>query len=467
MKKNLLFSVYLMFSFVAFGNNSGQLENNAESQTSAAQVYVSNNGITTNLNQVGNNAVYEGTVNIAADGSFSIYIDGAAYGFTSYSGNGGVGSVENLYACVPFYNGGVYYVEKSMGQLSATGNPLWVKTGSGGSVYVKVDLTKAVPTYYVKLNKTESPNIILKENFDLFVWGGDWVQAVKGSKGDVDPALSEGTEAGTVSIAAVTKNGTLPFSTSTCATFLDSYRDMIGWNVVESCEFPGYIRVSSSVSTTTGDHKGKLVSPALAKLTSASTATVEFDICRFSSSEPFTFQIEEGTGTITAGEYSDQVKALTSMTITDGSKVSITAQEANEWKGVNSSVKYFTHFKFTINGVTSSTKLAWDATTVSTGAEGRFCIDNILVTSAQTSDVKNEQARTLNIYPSSVNDCFQVRGFDGTAILKLVDMNGREVSSKTILANEPVFVGSLPQGLYMVQVKTSTEGIKVGKIVKL
>jgi len=460
MKKNLLFFISLMLSFVVFGNNT-------ESQTTVAQVSVSNSGTTTSLSQVGSTAVFAGNVTFAADGTFTIFIDGTEYGFTSYSGNGGVGSVENLYSCLPFYNGGTYYVEKSLGQLSTTGNQLWVKTGSGGNVYVRVDLTKAVPTYYVKLIKTESPNIILKENFDLFTWGGDWVQAVKGSVADVDPTLSDGTNVGSMGVAAVTKNGTTPFSTSTCEAFLNNYRDMSGWNIVESVEFAGYIRLSSSVSTTTGEHKGKIVTPALTKLTSASTISVAFDICRFSCSEPFSFQIEGGTGTITAGEYSDEVKPLTSMTITDGSKVSITTQEADAWKNVNSSVKYFTHFKFTVTGATNATKFAWDATSVSTGAEGRVCIDNIMVTLEQTLDVKKVSAQDLNIYPGCVNDRFQVNGFDGTATLRLVDMNGREVLLQTIQPNESVSIGSLLQGIYMAQVITLTEGTKVGKIVKL
>ena len=60
--------------------------------------------------------IYTGTVSVSAADSFEILVENVPYGFLSYSGNGGVGTVNNDRACVPFYTypAAEYYVRRSL-----------------------------------------------------------------------------------------------------------------------------------------------------------------------------------------------------------------------------------------------------------------------------------------------------------------------------------------------------------------
>lgn len=59
--------------------------------------------------------IYTGTVSVSAADSFEILVENVPYGFLSYSGNGGVGTVNNDRACVPFYTypAAEYYVRRA------------------------------------------------------------------------------------------------------------------------------------------------------------------------------------------------------------------------------------------------------------------------------------------------------------------------------------------------------------------
>jgi hypothetical protein len=72
---------------------------------------------------------------------------------------------------------------------------------------------------------------------------------------------------------------------------------------------------------------------------------------------------------------------------------------------------------------------------------------------------------SISLYPNPVNDRFIVSGFDGTAVLKLTDINGRIFLLKKIVNNESVSMNSLPKGLYIVKLIT-IECTKERKVIK-
>ena len=65
--------------------------------------------------------IYTAAITCKASDDITILIENTPYGFTAYSGNGGVGTVNSVYATVPFYTypAAVYYVRESLGQMTA------------------------------------------------------------------------------------------------------------------------------------------------------------------------------------------------------------------------------------------------------------------------------------------------------------------------------------------------------------
>jgi len=72
---------------------------------------------------------------------------------------------------------------------------------------------------------------------------------------------------------------------------------------------------------------------------------------------------------------------------------------------------------------------------------------------------------SIQIYPNPVMDSFRINEFKGDALLKLIDINGKELITKKITNNESVSISNLPKGIYFVKLIT-TEGIAEQRIIK-
>jgi len=71
----------------------------------------------------------------------------------------------------------------------------------------------------------------------------------------------------------------------------------------------------------------------------------------------------------------------------------------------------------------------------------------------------------LTIYPNPITDSFQMRGYDGSVLMVIRDLNGRVLLKKQVNANENISINSLPKGIYMVEINTG-HGTVIKKIIK-
>lgn len=129
--------------------------------------------------------IYTGTVSVSAADSFEILVENVPYGFLSYSGNGGVGTVNNDRACVPFYTypAAEYYVRRSLGRMASDPlNKFWINLTADARIDLRIDCTQDPFRYDLQLVEADDPALILAQYFDLMVYGGDWIQAGKNAK---------------------------------------------------------------------------------------------------------------------------------------------------------------------------------------------------------------------------------------------------------------------------------------------
>jgi len=282
---------------------------------------------------------------------------------------------------MPTYNG-VFtgaYVRESVGRLSKTGTlrPLYTNLGADGKVYLKIDCTDPdSPVYYMRLEKAADATTVLELYFDLFTYGGDWVNQNKGGTG-VDKTVDatvDGTEAGTKSGAATgTKQGyTLVSSSEPGVEAYMANRGITGWAAENIYEYPGYIRLSVKG---TPNKFGVLTTP---ELNAAGNLKVTFDGLRFASEGDITVKVLGG-GTIAAASV-----------VVDGagSPVTITPEAGNDTfliklahntKFANAEQKTWSNFTFTVENATAQTQISWDASSAPDSNSGRYCLDNIVI----------------------------------------------------------------------------------------
>ena len=335
--------------------------------------------------------IFTATIPCKASDSFDVLIQNATYGFTSYSGNGGVGTVNNTQACVPFYNypTATYYVRQSLGQMTAKVddspiNKFWINMDAACEINVRIDCTQETPRYKLQLVEAEDPSLVLAQYFDLMVLGGDWIQTGKlaqsGRKASAtDTALLDGTEAGTTDAKYTDFGANIASDASASPEYLAN-RDLTGWGIAYCFEFPGYVRLSNTASSSSGTlYYGILTTPKLAALTSASTITLTFDAVRFASEDNIPVKVL-GAGTIAAANV--QIEGSSSQTAitpeSDGKSIEITSAHCP--KHGNEELKVWSNFTVTIEGATAETQISWDATGVGeTSKDGRICVDNIVI----------------------------------------------------------------------------------------
>lgn len=341
--------------------------------------------------------IFEGKAAVPAKGEFTIEINKVAYGFAPYSGNGGVGKVENMMSAMPYYTaseiGGAhaYEVKKAVGRMAEGGTKFWTNLSGSAQLFVRVDLTYAdgTPRYYFELVEADDPNLVLEQNFDLFVWGGDYLLGASGSgtspaAADTSAAALDGTEEGTKGTAGYT--GVAPDDWSTpgavdesgnciaSAAYLRN-RDVAGWEIAHVAEQAGMIRMNKSSSK--HQYSGWVMTPQL-PLSGATDITVEFDMCRFGNNADNIYVTIVGDGAYTAatvnpnGGAAQQVAASgQDFVITEG----LCAGQDN--KVVN---KPWTHVKLSVAGATGQTRIKIDASRGSNSTKNRMLLDNIKIT---------------------------------------------------------------------------------------
>lgn len=334
--------------------------------------------------------IFTATISCQATDSFDVLIQNVTYGFTSYSGNGGVGTVNNTQACVPFYNypTAVYYVRQSVGQMTAKVddspiNKFWINMDAACEIDVRIDCTQETPRYKLQLVEADDPSLVLAQYFDLMVLGGDWIQTGKlaqsGRKitATDDTAVLNGTEPGDVG-ASYTDFGAEIVSNTTASLEYLANRDLTDWGIAYCYEYPGYMRLSNTSKTAT-PYYGILTTPKLATLTSTSTITLTFDAVRFATTTNIPVKVL-GAGTITAA--SVQIEGSSSQTAitptSDGKSIEITSVHCP--KHGNEELKAWSNFTVTIEGATAETQISWDTTGVGESSkDGRICLDNIVI----------------------------------------------------------------------------------------
>lgn len=336
--------------------------------------------------------IYAATITCKASDDITILIENTPYGFTSYSGNGGIGTVNSVYATAPFYTypTAVYYVRESLGQMTAKTeetdiNKFWVNvSGSTCKIDVKIDCTNTdqIPRYYLKLVENEDPSIILEQYFDLMVYGGDWIQTGKeASSGrkpaSTSPAAIDGTEPATTTASYTTFGINISSDKDAAPAYLAN-RGLTDWSIKYCYEFPGYVRLSNTASGT-NIYYGVLTTPKLSKLTAASTVTVTFDAVRFASEHDIPVKILNA-GTIASAQVTIEGSGSATSIVPESDNKSINITSAHCPKHGNEALKKWSNFSITIEGATAETQISWDTTGAgTTSANGRICLDNIVV----------------------------------------------------------------------------------------
>ena len=332
---------------------------------------------------------FTGTVNVPAETSFTMNFDGVQWGFLPYSGNGGLGVVNNQYAAVPYFNivqteGVTVKFEASkargrMAKISEGGIPFWLNMPAAAAISVDFDFEQAdgIPRYYLEI-ADDDPSIVLEEQFDLFCISGDYMSPANGCYVDLDPSMVDGTEAGTPVGLKTAQNGTTggnknltafkssvfswPDAVETTVNKLatEAYirnRGMQGWTLVNVGEKPGAVQLCVSKG-----YLGSITTPSLSRLTEATDITVELDIARFStaSKNDIGFNVI-GDGTLSSGEVTVDGKDRKTLEVS-GQQYRIGYADDICPPSVNNDVKNkpVSHFKFKVAGATSSTKISID-----------------------------------------------------------------------------------------------------------
>ncbi|MFZ4725069.1 MAG: leucine-rich repeat protein [Paludibacter sp.] len=82
-----------------------------------------------------------------------------------------------------------------------------------------------------------------------------------------------------------------------------------------------------------------------------------------------------------------------------------------------------------------------------------------------TTAVPNLTYANIKIYPNPVKEFFKIEGLTEKVNLSIVDLTGKVLINRQIIGNEPILVGDLIQGVYLVRINTST-GVFEQKIIK-
>ncbi|MDR3705342.1 MAG: leucine-rich repeat domain-containing protein [Paludibacteraceae bacterium] len=83
-----------------------------------------------------------------------------------------------------------------------------------------------------------------------------------------------------------------------------------------------------------------------------------------------------------------------------------------------------------------------------------------------TAGLPTNTIEAINLYPNPATDGFNISGLNGVScMITIIDASGKTVLTKEIMGNQYVAISELPQGLYIVKIKTDNETIEK-KIIK-
>ena len=356
--------------------------------------------------------VYEGVIELPAQQLFVIVKDDVKYGFTPYSGNGGVGTVNCLYSAMPYYSLAEdpeltyqFKVSKAIGQLkpqSDGGIELWTNTEAAEKVLIRADFSNAdgTPRYYLEIQKEEDPNLIFYEGFDLSVFGGQLQAPVKGTAapaGDMNTwdGTEPGASAGTISTTTVGIDSFIypstaplsPIGASSSKYLTETF--MKNWGLEEwtfagrSHLGPGYFRTQASSE----NNLSYVITPKFSKLSAASTVEVTITCFNFAATLDGSFEIVVlGAGNYTKAVctndkgFSKSYDVAASGALTQTSFVPEAEMLPKDSNGTKN--KAIATMVLTIEGATADTQLRFgkeEALPKTNAQNGRVCIDDITV----------------------------------------------------------------------------------------
>lgn len=343
--------------------------------------------------------IFEGSVKMPKSSSFAISINGIDYGFTDYSGNGGVGTVNNVKSAMPVYNFTEamtykFVVSKAIGQMTTIadgGNKFWTNLTADTDVFVRVDLTNedGIARYYFEVPEKDE-NVVFYEGFDLSVYGGFYQAPVAGTGNSASVSYMDGTEPGTKGSSSSTSNGIDSVTWPENAP-----RSETGWNAVlsetlvknwglEDWTFAGRCNLSAGhirIQASSSNNLCYVVTPKFTKLTAPTTVTVTIHAFCFAATLAGDFEIAVlGAGKFTKSActntygYSGEGGTLTDTVFTP--EANLLPKETNSV--VNKSIATIV---LTVEGATADTQIRFGKdVALAAGNNGRVCIDDIKVT---------------------------------------------------------------------------------------
>lgn len=346
------------------------------------------------LNEV-SAGVFEGDIKVSAESSITVMYQKKAYGFRPFSGNGGVGAVNNVNAAMPYYSNKddasrfIYTCKKAAGQVLGIedgGVAFWTNLPADGELYVKFDFSRSKPIYYMRLNEAVDPAIVLEETFDLCVSGGAFWEASALGAGtglvftDFPNGYDEGTK-GAVSYTGISgdifnwgvSNPGVPDATEEFITA----RELLGWKFRSVAETAGCIRIGKS-STTKPEYMGSATTPPLSALTGPTNVTVSFDMLRFGGQDPNVKVRVLGGGSFTDAKVNVDGASTETSVSASGEVFTVTSELCSQ---ITNSVvhKGWSHFTLSVAGATPQTTIMIDGTECENAKNGRFMFDNVLI----------------------------------------------------------------------------------------
>ena len=340
--------------------------------------------------------IYEGEFEVPASTTFTVEFDGAPYGFASGSGAGGLGTISAANSALPvakISSAGkskkTYYVRRAQGTMASTDladNPFVIDLEAPGKIKVRFDNTDpAAPRYKISLVEDADPAVIFHEDFDLCVFGGDYMAPADGNACSADKHDGYLPATGTVTQNNPCFAFDYPVHVSTNDP-LPEYMEAYGfkdWVFVYAGERPGGMQLCS------GSVPGSMTTPEVGK--AAASATLTVDIARFSATsvDPVYVRLIGG-GTFVSGKVTRDAYTAASQagaTFAEaGTSYSSFEDGGTSFKMVDD--EYFphslnnadidkpvSHYSFELSGVTAQTKIMIDAPKGAKNAPRVFVFD--------------------------------------------------------------------------------------------
>ena len=306
--------------------------------------------------------VFEGSFDVPAVTSFTIELFGVPYGFATRSGAGGLGTQAH--------------------GAALAGDPAGLQR-----IHVSVDTrTAEAPKYRIQLEETPDPDVLFHEDFDLCVFGGDYLAPADGygsTIADYDGYLP-GTKSPTQNQPGFNfdypeKNrNNLPRE-----GYLEAY-GLDGWRFDNAGERP------SGMQLCTGSVAGSMTTPAFTAIQGNVDAVLTLDMARFSatSTSPIYVNII-GDGTFDSasvrrdayhsartGESFEQAAYDYTTFAGDGKQLVLEDDTYFPHSIDNADIdKPVSHYSCVLKGISASTKIQIDAPKGPSSAPRMFLFD--------------------------------------------------------------------------------------------